>query len=382
MINNPNEYMNFRLGTHSQSEDEKDKKVESETQTTEETKPETKSEKIDKENEEKGEEKPDGTLKAHSVTGTWFSSFLDPMIEKIKTTEDPNKAAQVALVACALLLTLLDIISAKVEVGTCRDDIESIRNTIKTFINSEDTAKVAPDFGVIAEGINKAAACVEGFLSSDCFDEDDKEKIRSAISVTQLEAKNMGFETGLQSYSKMAVYSKADVIKAHLYLKELGWEQVGPATFRVPGTDDVVTVSAEGPDDDLEANLKSAYGSQVSSIKQSFDDFKAFIDRVISNRVGSYSEDEEFEDAMETVQERTEKGYSEDEVAEAVADVESFKELSASSEGETCPICGKEICECEKSAEETKPEGTKSEGELEANCGDDFKTRLMNKLGA
>lgn len=345
MINNPSEYMNFRLGTYSKSEDKK---------------PETEEKKVAGEAQTKTEENK-GELKAHSVLGTWLSSFLEPLIGKI---EDGNeKASDVALVACALLLTIIDVVESKLgeDVAGYKNDLNVLRDKIKEG-KKFDTAEVV-------EELKRLTACVDGVLSSDSLDEDDKEKIRTTIKVTQDEAKNMGFETGMQSYSRMAAYSKIDVIKAKLYLNGLGWEQINSNTFRVPGTDDVVRIYADGPANDLAADHQSGTGGMVTGIKQSFDEFKSFIDRIISNRIGSYSEDEEFEDAMEFVQERSEKGYSDDEIAEAI-DAESSNEMATSSErNKECPECGKDPCECKK-----------SEGELEANCGD-FKTRLMNKLG-
>lgn len=353
-VSNPQEYMKFRLGTNSEDKAPEDKPKD----TPPEGDPEKKPEDTPKSEDKGGEGKHEDTdLEAHSVLGSFCCGIIDKLLEKISPDSDRDLALNAASMVCAFLLTVLDILDKLgKDTADFRSKVESVRAKVKDFrenkIESLDFAEVSAELTAVFTG-------VEAILGDD-ISEDDCELIRAALKVTQEEAKSNGIETGIASYSKMQVYSKADVIKARLYMNELGWEKIGNEAYLIPGTDRFVRVFEDNATEDLMTDTAVEGGGTQTGVHQSFEDFKEFIDRIIKGRVGAFSDDDEYEDAIEIVQKRTEQGYSDDEVAEGLAE-----EDKPASEDKTCPECGKDPCECDKS-------------NLETNS--DFKTKLEEKL--
>lgn len=393
MITNRDDYMKFRLGTFSKEGDEPEKKEgeEKETQT------ETPAEGGETKTEEKSGEAPkEGELETHSfqdavgtVFGAMFMTVIGAFITKFSKGVG-GKTAGIGLIISTLLFAVLSLINEKKyrQYSAMLNELQDIRQWLKEVrdgnisIESGDVEELAKTFTNMATIIEKEAN--EGKLSVG-----DIDAMKTNLHIAQEEAKRMGLEVNMQSYSKMKVYSKVDTIKAALYLDELGWEKVTPNGYLVPGTDQMIKIWTDENTDDTMTEVDGAEG-KVIGVQQSFEDFKDFVDRLIRNGVGSYSDEDEQSGAIEIAESRDEQGYSEDEIADKAEELEKEveelkkevaelkgeepKSEETKPEGETatnsdgiCPECGKVPCEC-----------VKPEGELETKS--DFATRLMEKL--
>lgn len=383
-MKNVNDYMSFRLKTY--SEEEKGEETKEEVKTEGEGETATASEegageeetKTEGEGEEKsGEKSEEGELETHSVRSVFWDEVVAKMIDKVTVAETKIVSYIVALILIAL------------EKLNVEDAIKDELKAIKELSKKEDVTE--EDVNKIKEVLIKGSELVSSEMDKEGVAVEVLDDVKNALSITQKEAKEAGIETGTATYSKMKVYSKADTIKAHLYLGELGWEKIGPESYLVPGTDQVVSVWTDEPTDDTMAKAQLKNGGTVTGVQQSFEDFKNFIDAVIKDGVGSYSDEDEQKDAIEIVEKREEEVYSDDEIAEKAEELEKeaeelkeeAQELKEKVEGETeakpegetvanseCPECGQDPCVCEEK---------KSEGEVAANCGG-FGARLMEKL--
>lgn len=405
-MKNLNDYMSFRLKTY--SEEEKGEETKEEVKTEGEGETATASEegageeetKTEGEGEEKsGEKSEEGELETHSVLGALFSGFLAVLFFKLRKSSEDAKGEFTFLGIAAIILALLHTLSTalniayRVKYGKQQDMADELQD-MRAWIADIKSGKAMLTEGAkkqFVDRIEEMSKAVEEWVENNSTRPEVIDAVKDNIKITQQAAKELGIEVGMQTYSKMKVYSKADTIKAHLYLGELGWEKIGPESYLVPGTDQVVSVWTDEPTDDTMAKAQLKDGGVVTGVQQSFEDFKNFIDAVIKNGVGSYSDEDEQKDAIEVVKKREEETYSDDEIAEKAEELEKeaeelkeeAQELKEKVEGETeakpegetvanseCPECGQNPCVCEEK---------KSEGEVAANCGG-FGARLMEKL--